>query len=57
MELTGLRVLRKSVEWLVERFPDNMITEMLKRALRGHDLTKQPIAQHREKSMQHDIAI
>ena len=57
VELTGLRVLKKSVEWLVERFPDNMIAEMLKRALAGQDLTKQPMAQHREKCRQQGIAI
>lgn len=57
VELTGLRVLKKSVEWLVERFPDNMITELLKRALAGQDLTRQPQAQRREKSRQQGIAI
>lgn len=57
VELTGLRVLKKSVEWLVERFPDNIISEMLKRALSGQDLTRQHQAQHRERSRQHDIAI
>ena len=42
MELAVLRVLKKSVEWIVGQLPEgNYIRHLLERALRGEDLSRQ----------------
>ena len=57
-ELAVLRMLKASVEWLVNQLPDtSRIKGLLKRTLDGEDLTKQPGLDASERQMKRKYQI